>query len=164
MMPTPNKFGFTRIVLLLHWQTIVCMYRGGPLWIAHGIGCSTGPAGIRPIKCGSIVPTPRYHRYRVTQADPYSRTNALSEPTLLWAAKGDLIPHVTPGPLTIVSWPSYIAQNMSFTFCNTFHCILGYLLTLWLIRSSPMHISSCQSLLLSSCWQWNNKSSFGNVL
>ena len=52
--------------------------------------------GRSPIKSGSNVPNPRwYHRYRVTHAGSYSRTqHAFSEPTLLYAAKGVLYPHV----------------------------------------------------------------------
>ena len=64
-------------------------HRGVPM----GLGVQPG-LGVMPIKSGSNVPTLRYHRYRVTHAGSYSRTFALSEPTLLWTAKGDLIPHI----------------------------------------------------------------------
>ena len=43
---------------------------------------------------GSNIPSRQYHRYRATHAGLYLRTqSAFSEPTLIWAAKGDLHPH-----------------------------------------------------------------------
>ena len=68
----------------------VSMYRGCPLWRAHGIGRPTGP-----VKSGSNVPTPRVpsiprHARWVILTHWY----ALSDPTLIWAAKGVLIPHI----------------------------------------------------------------------
>ena len=59
-----------------------------------GSGIPTGPRGGTHRACGSNIPTLRYHRYRVTHAGSYLRTQcAFSEPTLIWAAKGDLHPH-----------------------------------------------------------------------
>ena len=70
-----------------------------------GLGVPTGPRGETHRACGSNIPTPRYHRYRVTHAESYLRTqHALSEPTLLYAAKGVLYPHVGG---TVTHW----AQN-----------------------------------------------------
>ena len=61
------------------------MESGGPI----------GPRGGTHQDCGSNIPTPRYHRYHVTHAGSYLHTYcALSEPTLIWAAKGVLYPHV----------------------------------------------------------------------
>ena len=47
----------------------------------------TGPRGGTHRDRGSNVPTPRYHRYHVTHAGPYSRNQrALSGPNLTWAS------------------------------------------------------------------------------
>ena len=60
-----------------------------------GSGVPTGPRGGTHRDRGSNIPTQRYQRHRVTHAGSYLRTqSALSEPTLLWAAKGVLCPHV----------------------------------------------------------------------
>ena len=56
--------------------------------------CTQLGLGEGPIKSGSNVPTPRYHRYHVTHAASYSHTCAFSELTLIKAAKGVLYPHV----------------------------------------------------------------------
>ena len=54
-------------------------------------GVPTGPRGGTHRDRGSNIPTPQYRRYRVTHAGSYLRTqHAFSEPTLIWAAKGDL--------------------------------------------------------------------------
>ena len=59
-----------------------------------GSGVPAGPRGGTHQDRGSDIPTPWYHRYRVTHAGSYLRTQrAFSEPTLIWAAKGDLHPH-----------------------------------------------------------------------
>ena len=71
--------------------------------IAHCYGRSDWAWGRSPSVNGSNVPTPRYHRYRVSHAGSYLRTQcAFSEPTLLRAAKGVLYPPMgrysdTPG-------------------------------------------------------------------
>ena len=60
-----------------------------------GSGVPTGPRGGTHRAHGSNIPTPWYLRHRVTHANSYSRTQcAFSESTLLWAAKGDLFPHI----------------------------------------------------------------------
>ena len=62
---------------------------------AHGIGRSNWAKGRDPLGSWVQYPNPQYHRYRVTHAGSYLRTQcALSEPTLLLAAKGVLCPHV----------------------------------------------------------------------
>ena len=58
-------------------------------------GDPIGPRGGTHRARGSNIPIPRYHRYHITHAGPYSRIqHAFSEPTLLKAAKGVLYPHV----------------------------------------------------------------------
>ena len=58
---------------------------------AHGIGHSNWAKGGTHPDRRSNIPTPRYHRYRVTHAGSYLCTQrAFSQPTLIWAAKGDL--------------------------------------------------------------------------
>ena len=58
-------------------------------------GGPTGPGEEAHQLSGSNVPTPRYHRYRVTHAGSYSLTqHAFSEPTLIKVAKGVLHAHV----------------------------------------------------------------------
>ena len=60
-----------------------------------GSGVTTGPRGGTHGARGSNIPTPRYHRYRVTHAGSYCHTvMCFLQPTLFWAAKGDLVPHV----------------------------------------------------------------------
>ena len=57
-----------------------------------GSGVPTRPRGGTHRAHGSNIPT---HRYRVTHAGSYSHIqHVFSEPTLLWAAKGVLYPHV----------------------------------------------------------------------
>ena len=71
------------------------MYRGRPSWNcpwegAIQLGQGEGPIGIvGPISqpCGPTAP--RHSRWNVL-----AHLRALSEPTLLWAAKGVLYPHV----------------------------------------------------------------------
>ena len=54
-------------------------------------GVPTGPGGGTHRERGSNVPTPWFHRYCVTHAGSYLRTQrTFSEPTLICAAKGDL--------------------------------------------------------------------------
>ena len=62
--------------------------------VHHGVPMGSGiqlGLGEGPIKSESNVPTPQYHRYRVMHVSSYLRSYALS---LLWAAEGDLIPHI----------------------------------------------------------------------
>ena len=83
-------------MLLLHSSENVCMYvqRLPFVEMPMGSGVPTGPRGGTHWARGSNISTPRCHRYRVTHADPYSRTRRFPEQLLLWAAKGDLCPHV----------------------------------------------------------------------
>ena len=68
-----------------------------------GSGVPTEPRGGSHRDRGSNIPAPRYHLYCITHTDSYKRAWALSEPTLIQAAKGDLHPReqsssVTPDP------------------------------------------------------------------
>ena len=54
-----------------------------------GRGDPTGPRGGTHRNRGSNIPTPRHSRWNIL-----AHPSALSEPTLLWAAKGVLCPHV----------------------------------------------------------------------
>ena len=68
----------------------VCMYRGSPLWRcpwdrAFQLGQGEGPIGV----VGSISQP----RGTIDTASLTLYQRALSEPTLIWAAKGDLHPH-----------------------------------------------------------------------
>ena len=50
--------------------------------------------GKGPSKVGPMSQPRRYHRSHVTHTGSYLRSMALSEPTLIWAAKVDLYPHI----------------------------------------------------------------------
>ena len=77
----------TRWTLFLpKWQLVmyVCLYRGRPSWRSSwDWAFQLGQRGGTNRNRGSNVLTQRYHRYRVTLAGSYLRTQcALSEPTL----------------------------------------------------------------------------------
>ena len=72
-----------------------CMYRGRPSWRcpwdrAFQLGQGEGPIGlVGPISNPAVPTAPRHSRWNVLV-----HLHALSGPTLLWAAKGVLCPHV----------------------------------------------------------------------
>ena len=71
----------------------VCMYvcRSVFVEMPMGLGVPTVLRGGTHRARGSNIPTTRHQRYHITHAGPYC---ACSDPTLIWAAKGVLLPHV----------------------------------------------------------------------